>query len=137
MSFLFSARSNATLNHLWLLIYRITLSVFMMTHGLPKLNRLLSGDIAGFPDPFGIGSTMSLVLAVSGEVIAPVMVLLGLSTRFATIPVLVAMATAAFLIHGDDPFRQKELALLFLTGFLTILIMGGGKYSLDHLLGRL
>lgn len=136
MSFLFSTRSNATLNHLWLFVYRITLSVFMMTHGLPKLNRLLSGNIDGFPDPFGIGSTMSLVLAVFGEVIAPVMVLLGLSTRLATIPVMVAMATAAFLIHANDPFRQQELALLFLAGFMTILIMGGGKYSLDNLLGR-
>lgn len=136
MSFLFSTRSNATLNHFWLLIYRITLSVFMMTHGLPKLNRLLSGNMEGFPDPFGIGSTLSLVLAVFGEVIAPVMVLLGLSSRLASIPVIVTMATAAFLIHADDPFRQQELALLFMAGFMTILIMGGGKYSLDNLLGR-
>jgi putative oxidoreductase len=41
------------------------------------------------------------------------------------------MLVAAFIVHLDDPFKRKELALLYLVGFLVVLLMGPGKYSLD------
>jgi putative oxidoreductase len=41
------------------------------------------------------------------------------------------MIVAAFIVHFDDPFKNKELALLYLAGFLIIFIIGPGKYSLD------
>jgi putative oxidoreductase len=136
MRFLFSTKSNAALNHIWLLIYRVTISAFMLTHGIPKLNRLISGNVGEFSDPLGVGHTMSLILTVFGEVVAPVLVILGLGTRFSAIPVAFAMAMAGFVVHSADPFARKELALLFLMGFLTIIVMGGGRYSLDTLLGK-
>lgn len=108
----------------------------MLTHGLPKLNRLLSGEGSNFPDPLGVGNELSLILTVLGEVVAPVLVMIGLSTRLAALPVAFAMGVAAFVIHGSDPFARKEMALLFLLGFLTIVIMGSGKYALDSLLGK-
>lgn len=136
MKFLFSTKSNAAMNDIWLLIYRVSLSAFMLTHGLPKLNRLLSGEGSNFPDPLGVGNELSLILTVLGEVVAPVLVMIGLSTRLAALPVAFAMGVAAFVIHGSDPFARKEMALLFLLGFLTIVIMGSGKYALDSLLGK-
>jgi putative oxidoreductase len=136
MRFLFSTKSSASINHIWLLIYRVTISGFMLTHGIPKLNRLISGNVGEFADPLGVGHMMSLILTVSGEVVAPILVILGFSTRFSAIPVAFAMAVAGFVVHGADPFARKELALLFLMGFLTIIVMGGGRYSLDTLLGK-
>lgn len=136
MSFLFSTKSNNSINNLWLLIYRVALSAFMLTHGIPKLERLLSGSGGNFPDPLGIGSNLSLILTVFGEVVAPVLVMIGLSTRLSAVPVAFAMGVAAFVVHGADPFARKELSLLFLLGFLTIIIMGGGRYSLDTYLGK-
>lgn len=136
MKFLFSTKSNNSLNNLWLLIYRVALSAFMLTHGIPKLERLLSGSGGSFPDPLGVGSNLSLILTVFGEVVAPVLVMVGFSTRLSAVPVAFAMAVAAFVVHGADPFARKELALLFLLGFITIIVMGGGRYSLDTLLGK-
>lgn len=136
MKFLFSTKSNTTLNHLWLLVYRISLSAFMQTHGLPKLTRLLSGNTENFPDPLGLGSHLSLTLTVFGEFLAPLLVIIGFSTRFFAIPPAMAMGVAALVVHGNDPFARKELALLFLLGYLTILVMGGGRYSVDTLLGK-
>ena len=133
MKFLFSTKNSQTLNDLWLLIYRVSLSAFMLTHGVPKLNRLISGEGGNFPDPLGVGNELSLILTVFGEVVAPVLVMIGLSTRFAAIPVAFAMGVAAFVVHGSDPFARKEMALLFLLGYLTILVMGSGKYALDTL----
>jgi putative oxidoreductase len=46
------------------------------------------------------------------------------------------MLVAAFIVHGDDPFQKKELALLFLTPFLALLLAGPGRFSLDAVIGR-
>jgi len=43
-----------------------------------------------------------------------------------------AMAVAAFIAHGADPFAKKEMALLYLVGFLTVALMGPGRYSIDQ-----
>lgn len=134
MKFLFSTNSGNTLNDLWLLIFRVTVAVFFMTHGLPKLNRLLDGNGSTFPDPLGVGNNLSLVLAVLGEFVAPLLIIPGLLTRLAAIPAAITMAVAAFIVHAGDPFRDIESALLFLACFLTILILGPGRFSIDHLI---
>jgi putative oxidoreductase len=41
------------------------------------------------------------------------------------------MSVAAFIVHFDDPFKSKELALLYLAGYLIIFVIGPGKYSID------
>lgn len=69
MKLIFSTGSSDRLNDLWLLIFRVILSVFMLTHGLPKLAKLIEGNGGNFPDPIGIGNNLSIVLAVIGEVV--------------------------------------------------------------------
>jgi putative oxidoreductase len=44
---------------------------------------------------------------------------------------MATMLVAAFIVHLDDPFKRKELALLYLVGFLIIFLMGPGKYSVN------
>ncbi|GAP67866.1 uncharacterized membrane protein YphA, DoxX/SURF4 family [Bacteroidales bacterium 6E] len=136
MSKLFNTRSHQVLNDLWLLVFRVSAGAFMITHGLPKLNRLFSGGSADFPDPLGVGGLFSNILAVSGEVLFPAMIILGLLTRLSAIPVIITMAVAAFVVHGNDPFQRKEMALLYLVVFTTILVFGAGKYSFDNFLGK-
>jgi putative oxidoreductase len=134
MKILFLTNYDRRLDDLWLLLFRIILAVFMLTHGSPKFTRLIEGNADGFPDPLGIGENMSLILAVFGEFAAPLLIIPGIMTRLAAIPVITAMTVAAFLVHAGDPFKSREMALLYLVGFLTILILGPGRYSLDHLI---
>lgn len=89
---------------------------------------------AGFPDPLGIGSPLSLSLAVFAEVACALLVALGVRTRLAAVPPLVTMLVAAFVVHAGDPWAKKELALLYALPFLTLVLAGGGRYSLDTLL---
>lgn len=117
-------------HHLGLLIFRVGLSAMMLVHGIPKINRLFE-DTIEFADPFGLGATISLILALLGEVVAPILIIIGFKTRLAAIPALITMIVAAFIIHASDPYGNKEMALLYGLGFLTILIAGPGKYSLD------
>jgi len=46
------------------------------------------------------------------------------------------MTVAILVAHSHDPFKIKELALIYLLIFITFLIFGAGKYSLDYLLFR-
>ncbi len=102
-----------------------------MTHGIPKVKKILSGDL-GFGDPIGLGPEVSLVLVAFAEAVCGLLVILGLGTRWATIPLIFAMAVAAFIAHGADPFGTKEKPLLFLVAFIVLLLTGSGRYSLDR-----
>ena len=115
-----------------LLVLRVGLSALMLTHGIPKLMNLFQGDMS-FGDPLGIGSTLSFILVVFAEPICPILIILGLRTRLAAIPVIITMAVAAFIVHGDDPFSSMEKALMYLVGFTAIALMGGGKYTIKQL----
>ena len=113
-----------------LAILRVGFSGMMLTHGIPKINMLLDNSSA-FLDPIGIGGTGTLVLAILGEVVAPIFVLIGLKTRLAAIPVILTMAGATFIVHANDDFATKEKAILFMIAFIVIALAGGGKYSAD------
>lgn len=114
-----------------LAFFRISMSVMMLTHGLPKFQKLISGDFE-FGDPIGIGAAPSLFLAVIGEFICPILVIIGYKTRLATIPTTITMLVAVFIVHAADAFGSKEKALLYLVGFVTIALLGPGKYSIDR-----
>ena len=113
-----------------LLFFRLAFSASLMTHGYGKLLKLLNGDFQ-FADPLGFGPVSSLIFAVIGEFIAPIFLIIGFKTRFFSIFSIIATAVITFIVHADDPFREKEKALLFCIGFILIFLLGAGKYSID------
>ena len=114
-----------------LLIFRIWVSAMMLVHGIPKLMTLFGPDEIKFMDPIGIGVTASLALAVFAEVICSVLIILGLATRLAAIPLIVTMCVAIFIIHVPDGWARQELPSIYLAGYVLLLLTGAGKYSLD------
>ena len=116
---------------LGLLVLRVGASALMLTHGFPKLMRLIEGDTALVGDPIGVGTFISSVLVILGEVIAPVLILIGLKSRWAAVIGAATMGVAAFIAHGGDPIAKKEKALLYLIVFLAIALMGAGRFSVD------
>lgn len=119
-----------------LLIVRVAVAAFMLTHGYPKLMKLLAGGEIQFADPFGLGMYFSLVLAVFAEFFCSILVGLGIGTRLAAIPLIITMSVAAFIAHGSDPFGRKELALLYLVVFVFLLFTGSGKFSVDYFISK-
>jgi putative oxidoreductase len=118
-----------------LLAIRLLSGGMMLTHGLPKFDRLFGEGPVKFADPFGLGPEISLGMVLFAEVGCSLLVMAGFKTRWATLPLLFTMLMAAFYAHGSDPFSDKELSLLFFTLFLSVLISGGGRYSVDGLMG--
>lgn len=117
---------------LGLLVFRIGISGLLLTHGLPKLITLFSNKEIAFADPLGVGELTTFTFAVFAEFICSFLVLIGLGTRLAVIPIIITMAVIVFIVHVPDGFGSQELPLLYLTGFILLFFTGSGKYSLDH-----
>jgi putative oxidoreductase len=110
-------------------------------HGWDKLSHF-SEKAANFGDPLHIGPRLSLGLVTFAEFFCAIAIILGLATRFAAVPLVIAMGVAAFLVHlplvadGKQTFKDLEFPLLYLVMFLTLVFTGAGKFSLDALLFR-
>ncbi|MEX2672320.1 MAG: DoxX family protein [Phycisphaeraceae bacterium] len=136
-----------------LLILRLGIGGYMLTHGWGKLKLLLAGEFDALGDPVGLGAPATLVLLVLAEFVCALLVVVGLATRLAAVPLVIAMAVAAFLAHGSDPWTteqavglfmagetdfplSKQPALMFLIPFLALIFTGPGGFSIDALLRR-
>lgn len=127
---LFCSHSSSTFLNVGILFLRIVFGFTMITHGWAKFVNFTMLSVT-FPDPIGVGSTLSLALVVFAELFASILLVIGLGTRLALIPMIVNMLVAFFIVHANDPFANKELAFLYLAVYIALLIMGPGKFSLD------
>ncbi|PKR81200.1 DoxX family protein [Brumimicrobium salinarum] len=119
------------------LLLRIVLGLSMFYgHGLGKWEMLWGDGAIQFADPLGLGVTLSLGLAVFAEVICALMLVFGLFTRLALIPLIATMAVAVFIFHSGHAFAKIELSLIYLCGFISLLFVGPGRISLDHIIKR-
>lgn len=126
-------QDNEKVKDVALLLFRLTVGVFMLTHGLQKLAGFDMLKTA-FPDPIGMGAELSLVLIILAEAGCSLLLIFGAFTRLAVLPLIFGMLVAAFGAHGADPFAVKELALLYLSMYVVLMLLGGGRYSVDYLL---
>jgi putative oxidoreductase len=135
------ARGPGIFGSIGLFILRVGVSSFMLMHGWTKTLKVMEGDFA-FADPIGIGQETSLVLAAGAEFACAILVMLGLGTRFAAIPLAFTMIVAAFAVHANDPLfaaggASKEPALVFGIVYTALIFTGAGWFSADGLIRTL
>ena len=118
-----------------MLFLRLGTGILIMSHGYDKLIHFSTYQ-QKFMNFLGMGSTMSLALAVFAEFFCGLFIILGLFTRLASIPLIATMCVALFKVHNADFFGDGEAAALYLTGFLVLLIVGPGKVSVDGMTGK-
>ena len=116
---------------LWL---RILIGIGITTHGFGKI---FGGQIDGFAQgvaqlgfPFPVFFAWTAALS---EFLGGICVAAGIGTRVAAFFVFFTMSVALFLRHGHDPFKVKELAYLYWTASSSLIITGGGPYSVSRL----
>ncbi|HEY1790048.1 MAG TPA: DoxX family protein [Verrucomicrobiae bacterium] len=119
-----------------LLVLRIWLGLTMfLVHGMDKLHHF--NDIAAnFPDPLGIGAKPGFVLVVLAETLGAILLVLGLVARLGALMLAIDMGVAFFMVHkmafgGSHP---GELAFIYLAGYVTLLLAGPGRFSVDKAL---
>ena len=122
-----------TMNNFGLLLLRLTIGIGLMWHGYDKVLNGGVGDIANMVTDWGwpIPSLFAWAAGLS-ELVGGTLLLLGLYTRYAAIPVAVTMGVALIQVHWGNPFETGgETALLYLVGSLTFLFCGPGDYAID------
>ena len=125
------ASNGGFMGSIGLLVLRLGASAILFGgHGWAKITHI-SERARSFPDPLNMGSMASFWLVVIAEVFCTTLVALGLFTRAAAIPIIGFFSIAFFIHHAQDPFKQKELALVFLVPFVAIFFLGPGKFALD------
>lgn len=129
--FLLTVQKGTASSNLAALILRLGFGILMIPkHGYVKLVEFNERKEA-FMDFMGLGGTVSLSLAVFAEFFCSILLIFGLFTRLAAIPLLVTVLVISS-IHDWELFGKYELSTAFFIGYLAILILGPGKYSLDY-----
>ena len=113
-----------------LFFLRFTAGFLMLIyHGLPKaLN--IPAIFIDFPDPLRISPLLSSISVIFSEVLCSLLLMLGIKVRWAAAPLIFTMFVAGFIFHFEDPFAQKEKAILFMCMYVTTFIYGSDKYCL-------
>ena len=121
---------------LGLLILRLSLGILMLLHGIAKFQNGVDGIVGllqknGLPGIIGYGVYL-------GEILAPILLLIGARTRIAALLYIATMLVAIFVAHPEDlsQFTQSggwalELQGLYLFCALALFFTGGGKYAIS------
>src|SRR5690606_28585274 len=131
-----SSAYNLVLIDISILIMRVSVSALMIVHGKQKFNKLITTEDISFQDPLGIGEVPSLILVVFAELVCSILVIIGLATRLALVPLIITMIIAAVVIHGNHAFGEQELPYLYLIIYTALFFTGPGKFSLDRVISK-
>jgi putative oxidoreductase len=116
------------------LVLRLTLGILLIMHGVAKILGGVGGisgmlQSVGLPGYFAYG-------AYIGEVLAPLLVILGLYARIGALIIVVNMLAAIYLAHLGDLFLlgqgggwKLELQGFFLFTALAVALIGPGRFS--------
>jgi putative oxidoreductase len=120
------------------LILRLTVGLLMVLHGIFKLmNPEAMGFVEGLLTGIGLPAFLAYFVYV-GEIIAPVMLIIGYETKLAALLIAINMVVAILLVHLGDLFALSpmtggaalELQYLYLFGAVAIFGLGAGKHVL-------
>ena len=122
-------------SHFARLFLRVCIGILMLSHGIAKIENF-NFLTHTFPDPLGWGPVVSLVLIILAEVGCSILLIVGLMTRLALLPLIFGMSVAAFFTAPVVTLSGIELPLLYLVVFLVILMLGPGNCSVDYVLKK-
>ena len=129
-----SSKVSEKMRDLVLLIFRALLSLEMIyAHGLKKIG--LGGlEREVIPNPLNLPEALNGTFAILANLFFPVLVIFGVFTRLAVLPILSVTLTGYFVLHFHDAPLVKDTPFIYSLGYLLIFFLGAGRYSVDHLI---
>ncbi|WP_019627010.1 DoxX family protein [Thioalkalivibrio sp. ALJT] len=120
------------------LILRLALGILILMHGIAKVTGDISG-IEGMLVTAGLPAILAYGVYV-GEVLAPILVILGLYARIGALLIAITMVFAIGLAHADELFLLTatggwalELQGMFLFAAIALVLTGPGRLSINRL----
>ena len=135
LTFLFPYKPYTVTVSVFLLVLRIFFGALIMWHGIGKITHF-DQLVTSFPHPMALGQRFSLVMAIFAEAVCGLAFMVGAFYRLALIPLIITMAVALFVVHNGQTFAHKELALIYLVIFVSMYVMGAGRFSADDMIAR-
>jgi putative oxidoreductase len=94
-----------------------------------------------FPFPFNLlPPDISWQISTWTELVAPIALVLGIGTRFASVSLIILTSVAWASVHAGNGYNVADngwkLPLIYLIMLLPLLFSGPGKLSLDHLVAQ-
>jgi putative oxidoreductase len=118
-------------------IFRITIAILLLFHGYAKIKYGL-GFIESALQTNGLPTIISYLVYL-GEIIAPILLIIGYKTRFAAFMIISTMIFAIYLVYPNDLISlsntgglKLELNFFYIFTCLALIFTGAGKYSFDR-----
>lgn len=123
------------------LVLRAALAILLLFHGVSKLIGGV-GFITGMLTKAGLPPAVAYLVYI-GEVVAPLLILLGIWTRAAALVVVINMIVAFLLVHTSQFFTMSktggwalELQGFYLASAIAVALLGAGRYSMGGITGK-
>lgn len=123
------------------LVIRSAVAILVLLHGISKLTGGIDG-ITGMVTGAGLPAVFAYGVYV-GEVIAPLLMLIGLWTRAAAGVMAINMVVAVMLVHMPELVQLNkqggwalELQGMYLFGAIAVALLGAGRYSVGGINGK-
>ncbi|MCB2219294.1 MAG: DoxX family protein [Bacteroidetes bacterium] len=120
-----------------ILVLRVSIAILMLLHGINKLAKGVAGIAKMLADQ-GLPEWLAWGVYL-GEIVAPLMIILGIRTRLAAFTLAFTMLAAVYLAHSDDLLVLTktgawgiELQALYFFAALTLVFTGGGRYAISR-----
>jgi len=121
------------------LVLRLSVGGMMLLHGISKILHpdsldFISGMLAGYDLPAFIAYGVYI-----GEVVGPLMVIVGFYSRLGGLFIAINMLFAVVLAHSGEIFSLNEhggwaieLQMFYLLTALAVLFLGSGRYAMKQ-----
>lgn len=120
-----------------LLLQRLSIGILILFHGIANLTTNYS-FIKSLLNNIGIPEFVAYSVFI-GEIIAPILIIIGWRTRLASTILAFNMLIAILMAHSADIFTLNqfggwgiELQVLYLFGAIAIFLLGAGKYAVSN-----
>ncbi len=117
-----------------MLLIRIVAGILMLQHGYEKLTHF-NDTVSHMINFLGIGQRASTILVIFAEFFCSLLLIIGLFTRFACIPLIITMVVAMWKVHHNDYLGEEDISLYILS-YVTLFLLGAGKVSVDSMISK-
>jgi putative oxidoreductase len=123
------------------LVLRLVLGLLILLHGISKIMNGIDPIMAGVTNA-GLPPAFAYLVYV-GEVLAPLLIIIGFLTRPAALIIVINMLVAVYLVHTSQIFTLNkqggwalELQGMYLFVALAIALLGAGRFSVQGTTSR-
>jgi putative oxidoreductase len=116
-------------------LIRFATGAILIPNGIPKLMAGFDATSAGMARGFALPALVA-ILVMATETIGGFCVAIGFLTRFWAVAAAIEMAVITFKVQLPNGYPRVEQFLLWSILFFAIALRGGGRCSVDRLIGR-